>query len=124
MPPKLARKSARRKQQTRLTFEPIEPIEPDLRGSSPSTNMSPANIRYHLPNRRSTPSSSRIIYAVDYGEQSDDPLSSSKKSNMVKPAKSKGRAKADGKLPFKALPTPVKSSQTMARGSSSFAKRK
>jgi hypothetical protein len=54
-------------------------------------------------------------------EESEDVLSSSKKSYMMKDkGKGKGKTRADGKLPFKALPTPVKSSQTIAKGDSSF----
>ncbi|KAG0648905.1 hypothetical protein D0Z07_4610 [Hyphodiscus hymeniophilus] len=108
----LARQAARRKQQTRLTFDPIDR---DLRSSSPATNLSPANVRYHLPDERNTPTLSRNTHVIDEEEESDDPLSSSKNSNIMKSAKGKRKAK-DGRLPFTALPTPVKSSQTMTRG--------
>ena len=113
----LARKSARRKQQTRLTFDPIDP---DLRYSSPATNKSPANVRYHLPNQRHTPSSSTNTYAVEDEEESEDPLFSSRGSNVAKP---RGMGTAKDSL-LKALPTPVKSSQMLRKGSGSFDKGK
>lgn len=62
---------------------------------------------------------------MEEGEESDDVLSYSKKSHMVKTAatgKGKEKAKANGKLPFKALPTSVKISQIVARGKEPFGK--
>ncbi len=114
MPSNLARKSARKKKQTRLTFDPIGP---ELRSSSPAIHMSPASVRYALPDHRATPSSSRNTYRNEDGLESDDPLTSAKKSNMASPFSKGNRiAKVDGKLPFKSLPTPVKSSQMNNRG--------
>jgi hypothetical protein len=86
--------------------------------------MSPAKVRYKLPNLRNTPSSSR---PVDEEEESEDELSSSRKGFGLTRAEKgkgreegKGRGRRDGKLPFKALPTPVKSSQMVGEGREVF----
>lgn len=52
----------------------------------------------------------------DNGASSEDVLSSSQKSNMVK-GKSEAKVKASG---GKLLPTPAKSSQIMPKGKGSF----
>ncbi|CZR56986.1 uncharacterized protein PAC_06875 [Phialocephala subalpina] len=103
MPPNLQKK-AHRKRQTRLTFGPVD------RSSSPPT-ISPARVRYELDGARRTPASSRQDAADPF--ESGDVLSSSKKDNF-----SSGGRKKNGTLPFKALPTPVKSSQIQAEGAS------
>ncbi|KAE8451476.1 hypothetical protein EG329_003549 [Mollisiaceae sp. DMI_Dod_QoI] len=95
MPSNIERK-ARRKRQTRLTFDPVN------QSSSPSLS-SPAQVRYALNGTKRTPASSRQDIADPF--ESDDVLSSSKKADFS-PA-----AQKNGKLPFKALPTPAKSSQ-------------
>lgn len=66
--------------------------------------MSPARVRYELDGTRRTPASSRQNASDPF--ESDDVLSSSKKDDFG----SAGQKK-NGKLPFKTLPTPVKSSQ-------------
>lgn len=94
--------------------------------------MSPAKVRCQLPNLRNTPSSSRTSYTVEDSDESDDVLSGRKGGKMFevkgevvakgKSPRKKGSVvkKRDGKLPFKALPTPVKSSQPAAKGNEVF----
>lgn len=62
---------------------------------------------------RNTPSSSRPSYGEDDGEDHEDELagSTSGTGSLSRSAKGKGKQKKNGKLPFKSLPTPVKSSQ-------------
>jgi hypothetical protein len=82
--------------------------------------MSPAKVRYQLPNLQNTPSSSR---PRDEAGESEDELSSSRKGfGLTRAEKGKGKAgtRKDGRLPFKALPTPVKSSQMVERGREVF----
>jgi hypothetical protein len=103
MPP---RKTARsRKQQTRLKFDPVD------RNSSPATGISPTIVSYEVPGKKRTAGSS-LKFAADASE-SDDVLSSAKKDNFGTGTPS---ARRNGKLPFKALPTPAKSSQLPAKG--------
>ena len=82
--------------------------------------MSPAKVRYKLQNLRTTPSSSRPSYTVDDSDESEDELSARKSSSGVKNTgkmvKGKRVEKKNGQLPFKALPTPVKSSQIEEMG--------
>jgi hypothetical protein len=66
--------------------------------------MSAARGRYQLDGAKRTPASSRPDPADDF--ESDDLLSSSKKEDF-----SPAPPKKNGKLPFKPLPTPAKSSQ-------------
>lgn len=112
-------RKARRAKQTRLTFNPI-----DINNSSPSAaSMSPAKVRYQIPNRRTSPSSSRQTYNEE-GESddamfSDKKLSSNKKHNFS--MNTHAKRKRDGKLPFKALPNPAKSAHTEADSGSSSA---
>jgi hypothetical protein len=111
MPSNLERK-ARRKRQTRLTFDTV-----DLTSPPPTANMSPAKVRYELPRTRQTrqtPASSSV-QLPDNDSGSDDVLSSSKKHRLTTPA----ARKANGKLPFKPLPTPAKSSQTQVKADGS-----
>lgn len=86
--------------------------------------MSPANVRYKLPNLRTTPSSSRPSYTVEENHESEDELSFSKNSlgakGTGKMAKGKGKEKRNGEIPFKALPMPVKSSQTVGKWNETF----
>ncbi|PBP23328.1 hypothetical protein BUE80_DR005877 [Diplocarpon rosae] len=93
MPNNIARK-ARRKHQTRLTFEP-------LASSSPAgSNMAPAKVRYESTGgKKETP---RQVEQEDDSE--DEPLGSSAL------AKFKGRRNMAKQL-FQTLPTPAKSSQ-------------
>jgi hypothetical protein len=110
MPSNLERK-ARRKRQTRLAFDAV-----DLTSSPPTTNMSPANVRYELPRTRQTrqtPVSS--VQLPENNSGSDEVLSFSKKHDLTTPAS----RKKNGKLPFKPLPTPAKSSQTQVKADSS-----
>jgi hypothetical protein len=110
MPSNLERK-ARRKRQTRLTFGPI-----DLTSSPPTANMSPAKVCYELPRTRQTrqtPASS--VQLPENDSESDEILTSSKKHNLRTPAP----RKSNGKLPFKPLPTPAKSSQTQVKADGS-----
>lgn len=104
MPSNLERK-ARRKKQTRLTFDPLD-------RSSSTANMSPTKVRYELPGtrQRQTPASSLQMAANS--SDSEDVLSSAKKNDFS--AESPG-AKENEKLPFKPLPTPAKSSQPQAK---------
>lgn len=104
MPSNLERK-ARRKRQTRLTFDPVD------RSSSP-VNMSPAKVRYELPGKRQRqpPVSSFTGFTND--SESEDVLSSVKKDDFS--IESSAPAK-NQKLPFKPLPTPAKSSQPQAK---------
>ncbi|KUJ21864.1 uncharacterized protein LY89DRAFT_714896 [Mollisia scopiformis] len=104
MPSNLERKS-QRKRQTRLTFDPV-----DL-SSSPST-MSPAKVRYQLDGAKRTPASSGQGSA-DAFESDNVPHSSNKDDFSPAPRKK------TGKLPFKPLPTPAKSSQPQAQADDS-----
>jgi len=104
MPSNIERK-ARRKKQTRLTFDPVD------RSSSPA-RMSAAKAHYSLPGQRSTPLSSMQPDPVE--DTDDDILASSKKSSVKSSPASRSK---NGKLPFKALPTPAKSSQMGKIGS-------
>lgn len=97
MAPKSRAKSSR-KRQTRLTFDPVN------QSSSPS-GPSPAKVRYQLDGVTRTPASTRPESADGFG--SDDVLSSSKKDDFT-PVQKK-----TGKIPFKPLPTPAKSSQVV-----------
>jgi hypothetical protein len=108
MPSNFERK-ARRKQQTRLTFNPVD------RSSSPA-NMSPAKVRYELPSKRQrpTPVSSFMDFVND--SESEDVLSSTIKNG----SDNDSAAKEDQKLPFKPLPTPAKSSQQLAQADTSL----
>jgi len=108
MPSNIERK-ARRKKQTRLTFDAVD------RSSSPA-HMSTAKAHYSLPSQRSTPLSSMQPDPVE--DTDDDILASSKKSSVKRSPASRSK---NGKLPFKALPTPAKSSQ-MGKISSFFGK--
>ncbi|PBP18220.1 hypothetical protein BUE80_DR011089 [Diplocarpon rosae] len=93
MPNNIARK-ARRKHQTRLTFEP-------LASSSPAgSNMTPAKVRYEITGgKKETPRQ-----VEEENDSEDGPLGSSAL------AKFKGRKNMAKQL-FKTLPTPAKSSQ-------------
>jgi hypothetical protein len=105
MPSNLERK-ARRKRQTRLTFDPVD------RSSSPA-NMSPAKVRHELPGKRQrqTPASSFTGFTND--SENGDVLSSVKKGDFS--IESSAPAKKNQKSPFKPLPTPAKSSQLQAK---------
>lgn len=86
-------RKARRKKQTRLTFDPID------QSSSPA-RMSPAKVRYQLPGRqKSSP--------LRLDDESDDILSTTAKRFSPRIGQM-GRAEKKAKLP---LPTPAKSSQ-------------
>ena len=111
MPSNIERK-ARRKRQTRLTFDPVGSAP----SSSPGSNMSPAKVRYELPRQnRRTPASSLQVYGDGHGEEGDsgseDLLASGGKDYMVGSSGKEKRGKS-GKQLFKPLPTPVKSSQS------------
>lgn len=73
--------------------------------------MSPARVRYELDGARRTPASSRQDAADPF--ESDDVLSSSKKDDF-----NSARGNKNGTLPFKALPTPAKSSQIQVKDES------
>lgn len=103
MPSNFERK-ARRKQQTRLTFDPVD------RGSSPA-NTSPAKVRYELPGKKQRPTPVSSFTAADDSE-SEDVLSSAMKSGR---SNATAAGKENQKLPFKPLPTPAKSSQQPAK---------
>ncbi|KAE9370328.1 hypothetical protein N431DRAFT_559521 [Stipitochalara longipes BDJ] len=106
MPSNFERK-ARRKQQTRLTFD---------RSSSPA-NMSPAKVRYELPGKKQRPTPvSSFIGAID--SESEDVLSSTIRNDFSDP--NSVVANENQKLPFKPLPTPAKSSQQPAKVDTSF----
>ncbi|KAH6724364.1 hypothetical protein BKA61DRAFT_28404 [Leptodontidium sp. MPI-SDFR-AT-0119] len=113
MPSNIVRKAARRKRQTRLTFEPVG-------SSSPAANMSPAHIRYEPVSKRATPASSLQQVADNEDEDSDDEVlgSAAKKEKgglTVDTATGSGRRAGKrniAKTLFKTLPTPMKSSQT------------
>jgi hypothetical protein len=109
MPSNFERK-ARRKQQTRLTFDPVD------RSSSPA-NMSPAKVRYELPGKRQRPTPVSSFTGFVNDSESEDILSSTMKNDSSNEAP----AAAEGvKLPFKALPTPAKSSQQPAQVNTSL----
>ncbi|KAG4437871.1 hypothetical protein IFR05_006631 [Cadophora sp. M221] len=109
MPSNIKRKAARRKQQTRLTFEPVG-------SSSPAANMSPAHVRYEPVSKRATPASSlQQVADNEDGDSDDDVLgSSSKKKGGLRintaTACLTGQRNIAKSL-FKTLPTPMKSSQ-------------
>jgi hypothetical protein len=108
MPTNLGRK-VRRKNQVRLAFEPVNQSSSPAKGK-----MSPAKVRYSLRDSKQTPASR--THTLGNGYESEDILSSDKKSIMNKtPAK----AKNNGKLPFKPLPTPAKSSQPQIKAGAS-----
>ncbi|TAQ89595.1 hypothetical protein B7494_g2060 [Chlorociboria aeruginascens] len=103
MPSNLQRKAARRKKQTRLTFDVVNT------GSSSVQTSSPAKVRDELPEKNAMASSSPK-YTEDDGD--DDILSISNFDIKVEPQSTRStRSRIDGKLNFKALPTPAKSSQ-------------
>jgi len=104
MPSNFERK-LRRKQQTRLTFDPVD------RSSSPA-NMSPAKVRYELPGKKQRPTPVSSFTGVNDSE-SEDILSSTLKGDIS--SETSAAAKENRKLPFKLLPTPAKSSQQLAK---------
>jgi hypothetical protein len=112
MPSNFKRK-ARRKRQTRLTFDPVD------RSSSPA-NMSPTKVRYELLGKRQgqTPISSFAGFSNE--SESEDMLSSAKKDGLG--IETPAAAKKSEKLPFKTLPTPAKSSQPLANVDTSIGK--
>ncbi|KAK0128411.1 hypothetical protein ONS95_000384 [Cadophora gregata] len=103
MPSNIERK-ARRKKQTRLTFEPVS--------SSPVQTMSPAHVRYEPVGKRSTPTSS--LQQATYEEadsESQTAGSAAKHKESLKVMAGSGKKKNIAKTLFKTLPTPAKSSQ-------------
>lgn len=106
MPSNLALK-ARRKRQTRLTFASLD------QSTSPSTK-SPAKVRNQLDGAERTTASSHQDPADEFESESEDVLSSSKKEES-----SLAPQKMNGKLPFKPLPTPAKSSQPQTQADES-----
>ncbi|RFU31285.1 hypothetical protein B7463_g5063, partial [Scytalidium lignicola] len=86
------------KKQTQLTFDPVQ-----SGSSSTSSALPEARVRYSVPGLGRT-RSTRKQYADDVGH----PDSSGKQYPVV-PASSPKQI--DGNLPFKSLPTPIKSSQ-------------
>lgn len=96
----LDRKARNAKKQTRLTFNPID------RSSSPANGLSPAKVRYQLPENKRTPASSLRKSADD--SEGEDVLSSA--NGKVEGLSGSGKA---GKMQMKSLPTPAKSSQPM-----------
>ena len=105
MPSNLERK-ARRKQQTRLTFDPVD------RSSSP-TNLSPAKVRYEMPGKKQRPTPISSFTGLVNDSESEDVLSSTMKDDFSNDTSA--AAKENQKLPFKGLPTPAKSSQQPAK---------
>jgi len=108
MPSNLER-LARRKRQTRLTFDAVD------EKSSPAMKMSPAKVRYQKAGSQSakqtgTPLSSSQIVVDDSG--SEDILSSAHKAANTPTRRTSGRKKTP--LFARALPTPVKSSQAIS----------
>lgn len=104
MPSNFERK-ARRKQQTRLTFNPVE------QSSSPA-NISPAKVRYELPGKKQRPTPVSSFTGPINDSESEDTLA---KEGDFDPAKVKSSQRT-----FKPLPTPAKSSQQQAQASSSL----
>lgn len=101
-------RKARRKQQTRLTFEPVT-------ASSSPANMSPAKVRYQLAGKgkRQTPVSS-LQAPEEEDDDDDEVLGSAKRQRLnvdTTPAAGKAGKKNVAKQLFKTLPTPAKSSQ-------------
>ena len=108
MPSNLER-LARRKRQTRLTFDPVD------EKASPANKKSPARVRYQQaghqpPKQTGTPSSSFQIIIDD--DDSEDILSSGHKTAHTPTRRTSGRNK-NTTVPARALPTPVKSSQAI-----------
>jgi hypothetical protein len=104
MPSNFERK-ARRKHQTRLTFEPVD------QSSSPA-NMSHTEVRVEIPSKRQRPTPvSSFVGAID--SESEDMLSSAVRNDFSD--QDSGITKEIQKLPFKPLPTPAKSSQLPAK---------
>ncbi|KAN0106536.1 protein of unknown function (DUF4211) domain containing protein [Hyaloscypha variabilis] len=104
MPSNFERK-ARRKHQTRLTFEPVD------QSSSPA-NMSNTEVRVEIPSKRQRPTPvSSFVGAID--SESEDMLSSAVRNDFSD--QDSGITKEIQKLPFKPLPTPAKSSQLPAK---------
>lgn len=105
----LHKKRKDRKRQTQLTFDPVEPTgSPSLAGS---LNLAPAKVRYATRGATHTPGSNTPIMFLD--NDSDDPLSANKgkdKGYKISSPSSKN-IRGDGRIPFKPLPTPTKSSQ-------------
>ncbi|KAH7342570.1 hypothetical protein BKA65DRAFT_401979 [Rhexocercosporidium sp. MPI-PUGE-AT-0058] len=118
MPSNIER-AARRKQQTRLTFEPVG-------SSSPATDMSPAHVRYAPIRKRATPASSLQQGANNEDENADsddEVLGSAAKRNgglMVDiriGSRSRTGKRNIAKTLFKTLPTPSRSSQVRGEDS-------
>jgi hypothetical protein len=104
MPSNLERK-ARRRKQTRLTFDPL-PSSSCLDSSSPvNTRLTAAKVRYTLPGQHSSFPSQ--VTGAEY--ESEDILSSAAKGIIGSEAI--GKRTRDSMLPGKSLPTPRKSSQ-------------
>jgi len=109
MPSNLER-LARRKRQTRLTFDAVD------ENASPANKMSPAKVRYQKTGKQpvkqtGTPTSS---FQIIVGQSdSDDILSSGQKAATTPTRRTSGRNKTTA-IPTRALPTPVKSSQAIS----------
>ncbi|KAI9051500.1 hypothetical protein LZ554_004546 [Drepanopeziza brunnea f. sp. 'monogermtubi'] len=101
MPPKIERK-ARRKQQTRLTFEPAPS------SSSAPSSMTPAKVRYERAGKSGQSSSSSKV-AVDEEENSEDEVlgSARRSSNAVDTTPAREKTNLAKKF-FKTLPAPGK----------------
>ncbi|EKD19888.1 hypothetical protein MBM_01840 [Drepanopeziza brunnea f. sp. 'multigermtubi' MB_m1] len=99
MPPKIERK-ARRKRQTRLTFEPAPS------SSSAPSSMAPAKVRYERAGKSGQTISSPKV-AVDEEESSEDEVlgSARRSGNAVDTTPARGKTNLAKKL-FKTLPAP------------------
>ncbi|KAG9246087.1 hypothetical protein BJ878DRAFT_314871 [Calycina marina] len=98
---------SRRKNQTRLTFDPVAPT-----GSSPSASMSPANVRHQKPGNKTANTPSRPTRNKKAAEPASCTSSSKKPAPVAFESprfllKSKKKASQSSR----ALPTPAKSSQ-------------
>ena len=92
---------SQRKKQTQLAFDPVEP--------STSVTVSPARVRYQLLSPQ--PKAFDLLSPEQAADgEANDIFPSGKKGAVV--VETPGKRKKNGRIPFKPLATPVRSSQT------------
>lgn len=107
-----ARKASKSRQQTQLSFHPVDPTSSPA-AAPVSSGLQPANVRYELPGGRKRSSKKTNNLVEPDLTESDDALVTGVLNNLGSSAERKEKErKAITMFPQKAFPSPAKTQKT------------